>query len=147
MAGRIGLHHLKEQDHQAEIGYAVWPAFRGRGIATAMVQVANGQAFDVLSLNPVVLLHAVGNVASCAVAGRAGFALEGVERSMLDHGDGVLHDVHRHGRTATDPVAALPIPPQPIEPVELPARAGWPAAARAGAGQHGRLGGARPHHG
>ena len=28
---------------------------------------------------------------------------EGIERSLLDHGDGILHDAHLHARLATDP--------------------------------------------
>lgn len=139
VAGRVGLHHFAEEDGKAEIGYAVWPAFRGRGVATAMVEAATRHAFDGLGLSRVVLLHAVGNPASCRVAGRCGFVFEGVERAAFDHGDGVRHHAHRHARLATDPPGPVAppraTPPSAIEPVEIAAGA-WqlrpPSAGEAG---------------
>ena len=48
------------------------------------------------------LYHAVDNPASCRVAVKAGFVLEGRPRESFRYGDGQLHDEHLHGRLATD---------------------------------------------
>jgi RimJ/RimL family protein N-acetyltransferase len=120
VVARVGLHHF-DAAVSCELGYGVWPAHRGNGIAVRAARAAAGFALSQLGMAKVTALHAVGNAASCAVASKAGFVLEGVEWSLFDHGDGVLHDVHRHSRTLHDPDASLPLPPQPIEPVELTA--------------------------
>lgn len=124
VVGRVGLHHLDEENRTADTGYVVWPAHRGRGVATSMVTAATAHAFDHLGLHRVGLLHAVGNVASCRVATRCGFAYEGTQRQSLDHGDGIRHDEHRHARLAGDPPGRAPAAPAdrpPIEPVEIAA--------------------------
>lgn len=124
VVGRVGLHHLDEENRNADTGYVVWPAHRGRGVATAMVTAATAHAFDRFGLHRVALLHAVGNVASCRVAARCGFAYEGTERSALDHGDGIRLDEHRHARLAPDPPGRAPAPPAdraPIPAVEISA--------------------------
>ena len=102
LVGRVGLHRFDGQCRSAEIGYGVHPAHRRRGVALRAVTAASSYGFTALKLARISLVHATGNPASCAVAGAAGFAFEGVERAGLDHGDGVLHDVHRHARLATD---------------------------------------------
>jgi RimJ/RimL family protein N-acetyltransferase len=49
--------------------------------------------------------HSTRNPASCRVAERAGYPLEGTKRSQALHTDG-WHDMHLHARLATDgPVA------------------------------------------
>jgi RimJ/RimL family protein N-acetyltransferase len=102
LVGRVGLHRFDKQSRSAEIGYGVHPAHRRRGVALRAVTAVTSYGFTALHLARISLIHATGNAASCAVAGAAGFAYEGVERAVLDHGDGVLHDVHRHARLATD---------------------------------------------
>jgi RimJ/RimL family protein N-acetyltransferase len=102
LVGRVGLHRFDRQSRSAEIGYGVHPAHRRRGVALRAVTAASSYGFTALDLGRISLVHATGNPGSCAVAGAAGFAYEGVERAALDHGDGVLHDVHRHARLATD---------------------------------------------
>lgn len=124
VVGRVGLRRIDEQDRSAEIGYAVAAPHRRRGVALRAVTAATTYAFEGLGLARVVLLHATGNLASCAVATASGFAFEGVERQAFDHGDGLRHDAHRHARLATDPAGrAAPAPPAaaPIEPVEIAA--------------------------
>jgi RimJ/RimL family protein N-acetyltransferase len=49
--------------------------------------------------------HRVNNPASCRVASRAGFLVEGLERQKLAY-DGVRFDVELHARLATDAVPA-----------------------------------------
>lgn len=119
LVGRVGLHALDPEQRTAEIGYAVMPGWRGRGVARAAVAAATQHAFGQLGLARLTLVHAVGNGASCAVARAAGYAFEGVERSALDHGDGVRHDVHRHARLVDDPVGASAEGPPSLVPVEL----------------------------
>jgi RimJ/RimL family protein N-acetyltransferase len=114
LIGRVGLHRFTEHPGAAEVGYGVHPAYRGRGVARRAVAAAAGYGFGVLGLARLSLVHAVGNPASCAVATRVGFAYEGTERAALDHGDGVLHDVHRHARLATDPDGPADAAPVPL---------------------------------
>jgi RimJ/RimL family protein N-acetyltransferase len=115
LTARVGLHHFDELSRSAEIGYAVWPAHRGRGVAARAVTAATRHGFEELGLARVALRHAADNVTSCGVASRCGFAFEGVERSAWDHGDGVLHDVHRHGRLAGDPPGPVEAAPASLE--------------------------------
>ncbi|MBA3233598.1 MAG: GNAT family N-acetyltransferase, partial [Propionibacteriales bacterium] len=99
LLGRVNLHRFA--DGGAEIGYTVHPDHRRQGVATRAVRAASAYGFEVLGLGRITLLHALGNTASCAVAATGGFAYEGIERSALDHGDGIRHDEHRHARLAT----------------------------------------------
>jgi RimJ/RimL family protein N-acetyltransferase len=115
LVGRVGLHHFDDRSRSAEIGYAVWPAHRRSRVATRAVATATEHGFATLGLTRVTLLHATGNAASCAVATRCGYAYEGVERSALDHGDGVLHDVHRHARLSIDPPGPADAAPVPLD--------------------------------
>ena len=123
VVGRTGLHGIGDKGASAELGYAVVFGHRRRGVATRAVAAALGHAFGPLGLTRVSLIHAVGNVASCRVAARCGLAYEGVERAALDHGDGVLHDVHRHARLVSDPPGPVTPPPaaRAIEHVEIAA--------------------------
>lgn len=123
VVGRVGLHRIDDEQRDAEIGYGVLAGRRRTGVARQAVEAALRHAFGGLGLARVSLRHAVGNQASCAVARACGFTLEGVERSALDHGDGVRHDAHLHARLATDPNGPLPPPPVPVEPVEVVAGA------------------------
>jgi RimJ/RimL family protein N-acetyltransferase len=54
-------------------------------------------AFEVAGLYRLDLEHAMGNTASCRVAEKTGFAVEGVRRSAWLQADG-RHDVHAHAR-------------------------------------------------
>lgn len=119
VVGRVGLHRFTTS-RGAETGYAVWPGNRRRGIAALMVTTATAHALGPMGLARVTLRHATGNLASCRVAARCGFALEGTERAGQDHGDGVLHDLHVHARLATDPPGAVPAAAG-VEPVEISA--------------------------
>ncbi len=103
LLGSVSLHQLDSHNAGGEVGYWVAPPARGRGVATAAVRAAARYAFDGLRLERVELFHAVENPASCRVAERAGFALEGTHRSSFRYGDGQLHDEHCHARLAGDP--------------------------------------------
>ena len=119
LMGRVGLVRFGESPGSAEIAYAVSPRFRRRGVARDAVAMSLQYGVDELGLHRVALLHAVGNRASCAVAASSGFVFEGVEREAMDHGDGVLHDFHRHSRLATDPPGPAAPPPEPLDRVTL----------------------------
>ena len=114
LVGRTGLFRFRDGPNTAELNYGVHPAHRRRGVAVAAVATVVGYGTDVIGLHRIELVHAVGNVGSCAVATRSGFGFEGVERSSLDHGDGPPHDMHRHARLATDPPGPAEAPPRPL---------------------------------
>ncbi|MFF2022670.1 GNAT family N-acetyltransferase [Streptomyces sp. NPDC058171] len=100
--GRVALREIVLADGSAELGYWMLPDSRGRGIAPRSVTALTRWAFDEIGLHRLELLHALGNDASCRVAAKTGFALEGTKRSALLHGDG-WHDMHLHARVADDP--------------------------------------------
>ncbi|GAA2730149.1 GNAT family N-acetyltransferase [Actinocorallia aurantiaca] len=100
--GHVMVFGLDEVNAAAEIGYRVAPWARGRGAAGTAVRCVTGWAFSVLGLARLTLLHSVGNDASCRVAEKNGYLLEGVQRSQFRGGDGLLHDTHLHARLATD---------------------------------------------
>lgn len=58
-------------------------------------------AFEDLGLHRLRITHSVANPASCAVAEKAGFRLDGTMRGALLHADG-WHDEHLHARLRTD---------------------------------------------
>ncbi|MFI6455589.1 GNAT family N-acetyltransferase [Streptosporangium amethystogenes] len=83
------------------VSYWTIPRARGRGVAVAAARKMAEWAFRERGLFRLELAHRVSNVASCAVATRAGFRSEGIERAKLSYA-GVRHDVERHARLATD---------------------------------------------
>lgn len=101
--GQVSLHHLDHEAGTGEVGYWLTPRGRGRGIGTAMVDAATTYALDTLGLFRIELFHAVENAASCRLALRCGYALEGTTRQSYRYGDGQRHDEHLHAVLATDP--------------------------------------------
>jgi RimJ/RimL family protein N-acetyltransferase len=71
----LGEVMLRRTPEGAEIGYAVGPAHRGRGLAVRAVRVMTVYAFEELDMAQVVLELEAENAASVAVATRAGFRL------------------------------------------------------------------------
>jgi RimJ/RimL family protein N-acetyltransferase len=102
LAGTVSLHHVDRDQANADIGYRVAPWARGRGVATAALTAVTDWALASLALARIQLFHAVANPASCRVAEKAGFLLEGHLRSATRYGDGNRHDEHLHARLATD---------------------------------------------
>jgi RimJ/RimL family protein N-acetyltransferase len=72
---------IEREAGEAELGYTVAPAARGRGVATAAVTALTRWAFDEQELERLTLLIEVANVASTRVAERCGYVLEGVRRN------------------------------------------------------------------
>ena len=103
LLARIGLHDLNEEDSCAEVGYGVLEAHRRKGIARRAVALVVDYGFGTRGLVRIWLEHAVGNVASCAVARVSGFTLEGIKRSGLRARGDAFDDAHLHARLASDP--------------------------------------------
>ncbi|MYS22804.1 GNAT family N-acetyltransferase [Streptomyces sp. SID4948] len=99
--GLIGLADLDLRGGSGEILYWLLPAGRGGGVMTEAVRTVSRWAFEELGLHRLRITHSVANTASCAVATRAGFLLEGTMRSALLHADG-WHDEHLHARIQDD---------------------------------------------
>ncbi|WP_436738884.1 GNAT family N-acetyltransferase [Streptomyces sp. BBFR102] len=83
------------------ISYWTLASARGRGVATTGLCALADWAFTEVGPFRLELGHRTNNPASCAVARRAGFAVEGLERARLRYGDR-RYDVERHARLATD---------------------------------------------
>ena len=73
LLGSISVHRIDRDQDDAEIGYWIAPAARGRGLAGLAVGAACRWAFTDLGLHRIQLFHAVENVASARVAEKAGF--------------------------------------------------------------------------
>jgi RimJ/RimL family protein N-acetyltransferase len=95
--GRIALQDFDLISGSAELAYWVLPQFRGAGVASLSLAALSNWAFDELGLHRLDLNHSVQNPASCLVAVRAQFELEGTARSAGKYADG-WHNVHLHGR-------------------------------------------------
>ncbi|MFC9636290.1 GNAT family N-acetyltransferase [Streptomyces mirabilis] len=99
--GLIGLADIDLLGGSAEFLYWLLPAGRGRGAMVDAVVRVSRWAMDDLGLHRLRITHSVANTASCRVATKAGFALEGTMRSALLHSDG-WHDEHLHARVQGD---------------------------------------------
>ena len=104
LLGMVAVHQIDYEAGNAELGYRVAPWARGQGVATVAVRSVSDWAFGALEMTRLQLLHAVDNAASCRVAEKAGYLLEGTTRSSYRYGDGLLHDEHIHGRLVSDPI-------------------------------------------
>ncbi|MEU2286884.1 GNAT family N-acetyltransferase [Streptomyces sp. NPDC013178] len=99
--GRVALREIVLGDGVAEVAYWTTAAARGRGVAARATTALAHWALDEIGFHRLELLHAVANDASCRVATKTGFALEGTKRSALLHPDG-WHDMHLHARVRGD---------------------------------------------
>lgn len=100
----------------AWMSYWLAPAARGRGLASRALDALSWRVFAE-GLHRLELGARANNPASIAVAERAGYVREGVERERLryvdEHGTAERFDVVRLARLATDPAPEL-------EPLEGP---------------------------
>ncbi|WP_439691611.1 GNAT family N-acetyltransferase [Curtobacterium sp. SP.BCo] len=101
VVGAVGVTAIEYGHGTAWVSYWLTAAARGRGLATRALVTASEDAFA-LGLHRLELGHRTNNPASCAVATRAGFRAEGVEREKLRYGD-ERFDVETHARLASDP--------------------------------------------
>ncbi|MGW2226718.1 GNAT family N-acetyltransferase [Streptomyces formicae] len=105
LVGRIALKAMVLADGQAEVAYWTMPQARGRGVASRSVVALSSWAFGEVGLHRLELTHSTANEASCRVALRTGFAVEGTKRGAGLHEDG-WHDMHLHARLQGDGPAA-----------------------------------------
>ncbi|MFI0219712.1 GNAT family N-acetyltransferase [Streptomyces lydicus] len=99
--GRIALRWMDLLHGLAECAYWVLPNARGIGLAPRALTVLATWALDEASFHRLELAHSVGNEASCRVATKSGFALEGTRRGAHLQLDG-WHDMHLHARVQGD---------------------------------------------
>jgi RimJ/RimL family protein N-acetyltransferase len=95
--GRFAFQTIDLISGSAEIAYWLLPHSRGNGYAPIATSSISRWAFDQLGLHRLELVHSVKNVASCRVAVRAAFELEGTLKSECLYQDG-WHDTHLHAR-------------------------------------------------
>lgn len=95
--GRISLQSIIMSGGQAEISYWTTPEARGKGVCSRAVARVSAWALQEAGFNRLELGHSTVNAASCRIAEKNGFALEGVRRQALFHADG-WHDMHLHSR-------------------------------------------------
>ncbi|WP_369269962.1 GNAT family N-acetyltransferase [Streptomyces sp. R11] len=101
LLGRVALREIRLDDGTAEVAYWTTAEARGRGVAARAATTLARWALDDIGFHRLELLHAIRNEASCRVAGKAGFLLEGTKRSSALHRDG-WHDMHLHARVQGD---------------------------------------------
>lgn len=99
--GRMALRWMDLLHGVAECGYWVLSNARGTGVAPHSLSVVADWALNEAGFHRVELAHSVVNDASCRVAIKSGFALEGTRRSAHLHTDG-WHDMHLHARIQSD---------------------------------------------
>ena len=80
-AGMALAAHIDREGGEAELGYLVDPALRGRGLGTATLQRLTAWGFDEAGLHRAELRIDVTNAASLTLARRCGYFHEGTLRS------------------------------------------------------------------
>ena len=95
LLGRMALISMALRPGRAECAYWVVASARGAGVATRGLATTTGWASRDAGFHRLELRHSVASTASCRVATKAGFALEGVLRGAGLHADG-WHDEHLH---------------------------------------------------
>ncbi|GAB3434414.1 GNAT family N-acetyltransferase [Actinophytocola sediminis] len=99
--GQVGLRTISLFEASAQLSYWVLPDARGTGVAVRATHALTQWIFDVVHLHRISLEHSTANLASCRVAAKLGFDVEGTRRSVTRHADG-WHDMHIHARLRTD---------------------------------------------
>ena len=103
LSGNVSLWRIDHEQHKASVGYRTAPWARGQGLATVALGAVTRWAFGSLAIERIELLHSVGNDASCRVAVKVGYAVEGTRRGSYREADGTRSDEHAHSRLSTDP--------------------------------------------
>jgi RimJ/RimL family protein N-acetyltransferase len=85
LLGSCGVVRVDAPHRLGEIGYWVAPWARTKGVASGAVRLATSWAMDELGLARLELHIEPENVASCAVAERAGYVREALLRSKILH--------------------------------------------------------------
>ncbi len=104
---------------EAEVGFGLHPAARGRSVMSTAVRIVVRHGFDDLGLRVIRWRARVGNWPSRRVAAAAGFRFDGTVRELLVH-RGQLFDGWVATITAADSRAALPwLDPPVLRPTGL----------------------------
>jgi ribosomal-protein-alanine N-acetyltransferase len=99
--GQVGLRMIVLSEASAHLSYWVLPTARGEGVAVRAVHALTSWAFGTLRLNRLSLVHSIANRASCRVAQKTAYGVEGTMRGYMLLADG-WHDSHLHARLRTD---------------------------------------------
>lgn len=99
--GRVAMGGMNLDDGVAGCAYWVLPAARGAGVASRALTALSVWALGEAGFHRLELNHSTRNNASCRVAVKSGFLLEGTKRSDAVHSDG-RHDMHLHARIRGD---------------------------------------------
>jgi RimJ/RimL family protein N-acetyltransferase len=99
--GNVSVSHMEHRYDSGWVSYWLAAEVRGLGLATRALAAVARWAFIEQDLFRLELSHQVNNPASCRVACRAAFAVEGVERQKLKHA-GQRFDIETHARLRTD---------------------------------------------
>lgn len=102
LLGAIGFIVDRFDPGQAEVGYWVAPAARGRGIATRALRLLSAWALREAGLVRLSLTASLENPASLRVAERAGFRREGIMRDAWPRGPRGREDLALYGLLAAD---------------------------------------------
>lgn len=97
VVAQAALRSIDFQEGEADVSYWVVPQARNSGVATDSLRTLAQWSFDELGLHRLELHHLVLNGASCRVAAKAGFRLEGTMQEKPIHADG-RHHMHLHAR-------------------------------------------------
>ena len=109
VVGSVTVSAVDRRHDTGWVSYWTTESARGRGVAAVATGALSVWAFEDLGLFRLELGHRTNNPASCRVAERAGFRVEGLERAKLRYGD-TRYDVELHARLATDPQPPLSSP-------------------------------------
>ena len=80
IVGRIGMHHINQQNKIGEIGYWLTDGLQGRGIINKCCKALIHHGFTALGLNRIEIKCAVGNDKSRSVIEKLQFKSEGILR-------------------------------------------------------------------
>jgi RimJ/RimL family protein N-acetyltransferase len=112
LMGRVSLKGVDFHDGSAGVAYWMVPAWRGRGLCSQAVLALCQWAFNEAGFHRIGLAHSVANLASCRVAAKAGFRVEGIRQDAALHADG-WHDMHVHALLADQAPRSSEIRGQP----------------------------------
>ena len=99
--GSIGL-HVGPNPRRFAIGYMVAPEARRRGVAVSALRLVTRWGFERLAIERLALWTLPGNVASQAVAEKAGFRFEGLSRNWESDRDDLPVDAVMYSMTPDD---------------------------------------------
>jgi RimJ/RimL family protein N-acetyltransferase/nitrite reductase/ring-hydroxylating ferredoxin subunit len=104
--GSIGL-HLGANPRLHAVGYLVAPEARRRGVASRALRLVTRWGFEHIDIERLALWTLPGNLASQAVADKAGFRFEGLARNWMSDRDDKPTDAVMYSMTPEDLADAL----------------------------------------